>query len=69
MQLFIKSTLLLLAVLLQQAEAQTAVPQGSPLGRTHKNLVILVSIDGFRNDYLDRGITPNLVALAQQGLE
>lgn len=67
MKQLIKLTLLLLAVLLQQATAQTLAPQSSPLGRTNKNLVLLVSIDGFRNDYLKRGLTPNLLALAQQG--
>ncbi len=30
-------------------------------------LLILVSIDGFRADYLDRGLTPNLSALAASG--
>ncbi|MBD3729767.1 MAG: alkaline phosphatase family protein [Sphingomonadales bacterium] len=30
-------------------------------------VTILVSIDGFRADYLDRGVTPNLVALAARG--
>lgn len=30
-------------------------------------MTILVSIDGFRTDYLDRGITPHLSALAAQG--
>ena len=30
--------------------------------------VILVSIDGFRPDYLDRGVTPNLSALAAEGV-
>lgn len=30
-------------------------------------VTILVSIDGFRTDYLDRGITPHLSALAAQG--
>jgi predicted AlkP superfamily pyrophosphatase or phosphodiesterase len=29
--------------------------------------VILISIDGFRADYLDRGVTPNLKALADGG--
>ena len=29
--------------------------------------VLLVSIDAFRPDYLDRGLTPNLVALARDG--
>lgn len=67
MKLLIKSTLLLLAALVQLANAQTSASQGSPLGSTNKNLVLLVSIDGFRNDYLERGITPNLLALAQQG--
>lgn len=31
-------------------------------------LVILISIDGFRPDYLDRGVTPTLSRLAQQGV-
>ena len=30
--------------------------------------VVLVSIDGFRPDYLDRGVTPNLNALAADGV-
>ena len=67
MKLFLQMTSLLLAVLLQQAGAQTVVPPDRPLARPNKNLVLLVSIDGFRNDYLERGITPNLSALAQQG--
>lgn len=32
-----------------------------------KSLVILISMDGFRADYLDRGITPNLSRLAAAG--
>ena len=31
------------------------------------HLTILVSLDGFRADYLDRGVTPNLKALADEG--
>lgn len=31
-------------------------------------LLILVSIDGYRADYLDRGITPNIAALAARGV-
>ena len=31
-------------------------------------VTILVSIDGFRPDYLDRGVTPNLSALAAGGV-
>ena len=30
-------------------------------------LVVLVSIDGFRADYLDLGVTPNLSRLAKTG--
>lgn len=30
--------------------------------------LLLVSIDGFRADYLDRGLTPTLVALADEGV-
>jgi predicted AlkP superfamily pyrophosphatase or phosphodiesterase len=33
-----------------------------------KPVTILVSIDGFRPDYLDRGVTPNLNALAASGI-
>ena len=33
-----------------------------------ENPLILVSIDGFRWDYLDRGVTPNLSALAAEGV-
>lgn len=33
-----------------------------------ERLVILVSLDGFRPDYLDRGVTPNLSALAARGI-
>jgi predicted AlkP superfamily pyrophosphatase or phosphodiesterase len=42
----------------QQPAEQTA---------TARPLVVLVSIDGFRADYLDRGITPNLSRLAAEG--
>ncbi len=36
--------------------------------KTPAPLLILVSIDGFRADYLDRGVTPNLLRLAQEGV-
>ncbi len=38
-----------------------------PAAADGKPLVILVSMDGFRGDYLDRGITPNLSQLAADG--
>lgn len=37
-------------------------PQGGPAS------VLLLSIDGFRPDYLDRGLTPSLVKLAARGV-
>ena len=37
-------------------------------GNTPPPVTILISIDGFRPDYLDRGITPNLNALAARGV-
>jgi len=67
MKPLLKSLLLLFTLLVQQTSAQTTVPLSEQVGRANKNLVLLVSIDGFRNDYLERGITPNLLALAQQG--
>lgn len=36
-------------------------------GGERKPVTILISIDGFRADYLDRGITPNLSRLAAEG--
>jgi predicted AlkP superfamily pyrophosphatase or phosphodiesterase len=35
---------------------------------TARPLLLVISIDGFRNEYLDRGLTPNLDALAQAGV-
>lgn len=40
----------------------------APPKDSREPVVILVSIDGFRADYLDRGITPNLSALAAKGV-
>ena len=44
-----------------QREARIAGPPSTP------NPVILISIDGFRADYLDRGYTPTLKTLADGG--
>ena len=44
-------------------------PPGSPLAVERRAPVtILISIDGFRPDYLDRGVTPALSALARDGV-
>ena len=40
---------------------------GPAAAAANKPLVILISMDGFRTDYLDRGITPNLSRLAAEG--
>lgn len=56
----ILTTLLLLLSCVGTAQAQ---PRGPKTGVT-----ILVSIDGFRPDYLDRGITPHLGKLAAGGV-
>jgi predicted AlkP superfamily pyrophosphatase or phosphodiesterase len=52
----------LAALLPTAAAAQRHGPPARP------PVTILVSIDGFRADYLDRGVTPNLNALAKGGI-
>jgi predicted AlkP superfamily pyrophosphatase or phosphodiesterase len=49
------------------AVAAVATPALPPY-RAEQPLVILVSIDGFRFDYLQRGVTPTLAALAAEGV-
>jgi predicted AlkP superfamily pyrophosphatase or phosphodiesterase len=39
-----------------------------PVASGPRPLLILVSIDGFRADYLDRGLTPTLSRLAEEGV-
>ncbi|HLZ77547.1 ectonucleotide pyrophosphatase/phosphodiesterase [Phenylobacterium sp.] len=48
--------------------AEPAFAQPSPAAAPPPPVTILVSIDGFRPDYLDRGVTPNLLALARSGV-
>ena len=58
------------ALLLCLALTACATP-GTPTGRAAAGgtgPVILISIDGFRPDYLDRGLTPNLNRLAGRGV-
>ena len=47
--------------------AWTLIPASAQAEEARPPIVILVSIDGFRADYLDRGLTPTLLALAQGG--
>ncbi len=59
------SRLLLLAALLTLTACST-----TPIGEKHTRYspTILISLDGFRADYLDRGLTPTLAALAGDGV-
>jgi predicted AlkP superfamily pyrophosphatase or phosphodiesterase len=57
---FAAALTLLLAV---TGEALAQAPPPAP----PSPVTILISIDGFRPDYLDRGVTPNLSALAKAG--
>lgn len=43
------------------------LPAGLAAQEASRTVTVLVGIDGFRPDYLDRGITPHLSALAAQG--
>lgn len=61
----------LLAFVLALAGCTTAspsVPLATAAAEGRAPVTILVSIDGFRPDYLDRGVTPNLSALAAGGV-
>ena len=61
MKSMFRATLALLILFFTACTTQAPKPQtDSPL--------ILISIDGFRADYLERGLTPNLAALAADGV-
>lgn len=45
-----------------------APPAAATVAENKPPVTILVSIDGFRSDYLDRGMTPNLSRLAATGV-
>ena len=52
--------MVLLALIAPLSLAHAKPPARQPV-------VILISLDGFRADYLQRGVTPNLSALAARG--
>ena len=56
----------LLALLV--AACAHAPPATAPAAASDPRTVILVSIDGFRADYFDRGLTPTLAAIAADGV-
>ncbi|GAA0483526.1 ectonucleotide pyrophosphatase/phosphodiesterase [Parasphingorhabdus litoris] len=68
LQLFI--TGLLLAGCAATQSSGTAGAGDTPLSaqQNRETVTILISIDGFRPDYLNRGITPNLSTLAASGV-
>lgn len=57
----------LVLLILTLISAVPAVAQESPAPAADHAPTILISIDGFRSDYLDRGISPNIAAIAAQG--
>ncbi|MGH9759416.1 MAG: alkaline phosphatase family protein, partial [Blastocatellia bacterium] len=57
-------SLALMAVLLSVSAFSTVRRANTELKRT----LILISLDGFRWDYLDRGVSPNINALASAGV-
>ena len=67
MNMSFKYVLALFACLFFQANAQQVSNHAAPHGSPSKALVLLVSIDGFRHDYIHRGLSPNLLALAETG--
>lgn len=50
------------------APAPAPAPAVAAAAEQRAPVTILVSIDGFRPDYLDRGLTPNLGAIAARGV-
>jgi predicted AlkP superfamily pyrophosphatase or phosphodiesterase len=58
-----------LALLLVAAGcSSSARPAASIAPATGDQAVVLISLDGFRADYLDRPVAPNLRALARDGV-
>lgn len=57
----------LIALMLALTLAACASTPAAPPQQAERPLVILVSIDGFHPDYLERGLTPTLAKLAAEG--
>lgn len=65
-----KAVLASIALLLPgalQAHQSDIAPSQVEAAEVREAVTILISIDGFRPDYMERGITPNLSALAKSG--
>jgi predicted AlkP superfamily pyrophosphatase or phosphodiesterase len=63
----LKTTFLLLVCALMSACASLP-PQSNLSATIDKPSLVLISIDGFRADYIDRGVSPNLKLLADGGV-
>lgn len=61
------ATAALLALALCACATWPTPPAAAPLAPAAPAPVLLVSIDGFRADYLELGITPNLARIAEDG--
>jgi predicted AlkP superfamily pyrophosphatase or phosphodiesterase len=57
-----------LALVLAACAGRTPPPVPAAAAVTQGNPVILISVDGLRADYLGRGVTPNINALAKRGV-
>ena len=47
--------------------ALVLTPFAAQAREAQRPVTVLVGIDGFRADYIDRGVTPRLAALAKDG--
>jgi len=57
-----------LIVLIGLARCAPVQPPAQPSARSGPTTVLLVSLDGFRADYLDRGLTPAISRIAREGV-
>jgi len=66
---FLLAVVLTALPLLSPGAAWAHPPAAGTTAEQREPITILVSLDGFRADYLDRGLTPNLSALADGGVK
>ena len=58
----------LLALALSACASNTPPPATAAAVKQPAHPVILISVDGLRADYLRRGVSPNITALAARGV-
>lgn len=69
MQNHLRTLFAALSVLILSACAGTQPPATTIAAEARAPVTILISIDGLRPDYLDRGVSPNINALAASGVK